>query len=166
MGLSMCTLWMVGSSWELWLIGVVVLMGLQMPSAPSILSLTPPRWTPFSVQWFAASICLCIYHALAEPLRRQLYQAPVSIHFLASAILSGFGGCMSMGWILRWGSLWMSIPSVSAPNFVSISPPMNIFVPPSKEDFITQCGFVLRPNLEWMFFLDYKFVPSLVFCLV
>jgi hypothetical protein len=26
-----------------------------------------------------------------------------------------------MGWIPRWGSLWMDIPSVSAPNFVSVT---------------------------------------------
>jgi len=28
--------------WELWLVGIFVLMGLQTPSAPSILSLIPP----------------------------------------------------------------------------------------------------------------------------
>ena len=39
-------------------------------------------------------ICICIGQDLAEPLRRQLYQAPVSKHFLASAIVSGFGVCM------------------------------------------------------------------------
>jgi hypothetical protein len=36
-------------------------------------------------------ICICIDLALAEPLRGQLYWAPVSKHFLASAIVSGFG---------------------------------------------------------------------------
>ena len=30
----------------------------------------------------------------AEPLRRQLYQAPVSKHLLASTIVSGFGNCI------------------------------------------------------------------------
>jgi hypothetical protein len=25
-----------------------------------------------------------------------------------------------MGWIPRWGSLWMAFPSVSAPHFVSL----------------------------------------------
>jgi len=97
--------------------------------APSILSLTPPMGTPCSVRWLAASIHLCICHALAEPLRRQLYQAPVSMHFLASAILSGFGGCMYMEWIPRWGSLWMDFPSVSAPNFIPVSSPMSILLP-------------------------------------
>jgi len=92
------------SPWELWLVGIVVLMGLQAHSAPSILSLTPPTGTLFSVPWLAASIHLCICHALAVPLRRQRYQAPVSVHFLASAILSRFGVCMYMGWIPRWDS--------------------------------------------------------------
>jgi len=59
------------SPWELWLVGIVVLIGLQTSSAPSILSLTLPMGTPFSVKWLAASIHLCICHALAKPLRRQ-----------------------------------------------------------------------------------------------
>jgi hypothetical protein len=42
----------------------------------------------------AASICLCICQALAEPLRRQAFQTPISKHFLASTIVSGFGGCI------------------------------------------------------------------------
>jgi len=90
--------------------------------------------TLFFVQWLAVSIHLCICQALAEALRRQLYQAPFGMHFLASAILSGFGGCMYMDWIPRWGSLWMAFPSASAPNFVSVFPPINIFVPTSKKD--------------------------------
>jgi hypothetical protein len=57
-----------------WLVDVVVLpMGLQTPSAPSVLSLTPPLGTLCSVQWLAASISLYICQALEEPLRRQLY---------------------------------------------------------------------------------------------
>jgi len=84
----------IWGSWELWLVSIIVLRGLQTPSAPSILSLTPPMGTLFSVQWLAVSICCCICHALAEPLRRQLYHTPISMHFLTSAILSGFGGCI------------------------------------------------------------------------
>jgi len=79
------------------LVGIVVLMGLQATSASSIFSLTPPMGALFSVQWLTVSIPLCICHALAKPLRRQLYQAPVSMHFLASAILSEFGGCVWAG---------------------------------------------------------------------
>jgi hypothetical protein len=40
------------------------------------------------------SICICIDQDLAEPLRRQQYQAPVSKLLLASPIVSGFGGCL------------------------------------------------------------------------
>ena len=31
-----------------------------------------------------------------------------------------------MGWIPGWGSLWMVLPSVSAPNFISVTPSMGI----------------------------------------
>jgi hypothetical protein len=34
-----------------------------------------------------------------------------------------------MGWIPRWGSLWMVLPFVSAPNFVSVTPSMGILFP-------------------------------------
>jgi hypothetical protein len=56
-------------------------MGLQTPSAPPVLPLTPPLGTPYSDRWLAANIYLCIGQALAEPLRGQLYQAPVSKGF-------------------------------------------------------------------------------------
>ena len=46
------------------------------------------------VQWLAASFLFCICQALAEPLRRQPYQASISKHFLAFTIESGFGGCI------------------------------------------------------------------------
>jgi hypothetical protein len=87
--------------WELWgwgwgvcLFDVVLPMGLQTPSTPSVPSLTPLLETPSSVQWLAANTCLCICKALAGPLRRQPYQAPFSIYFLASTIVSGFGNCI------------------------------------------------------------------------
>jgi hypothetical protein len=49
-----------------WLVDTVVLtMGLQSPSAPSVLSLTPPLGSPSLVQLLAVSIPLCICHALA-----------------------------------------------------------------------------------------------------
>jgi hypothetical protein len=70
------------------------LMPDKTPSAPLVLLLTPPLGSLCSVQWMAARICICIGQDLAEPLRRQMYQAPVSKHFLASAIVRGFGGCI------------------------------------------------------------------------
>ena len=84
-----------GSSGRYWLVHIVVPpVGLQAPSAPSILSLSPPLGTLCSVQWLAESIHHCISQALEEPLRRQIYQAPVSKYLLASTIVSGFGDCI------------------------------------------------------------------------
>jgi hypothetical protein len=34
-----------------------------------------------------------------------------------------------MGWTPGWGSLWMVLPSISAPNFVSITPSVGILFP-------------------------------------
>jgi hypothetical protein len=89
------------SPWELWgdwLVDIVFLsMGLKTPSSPSVLSLTPPFGTPCSVQWVAMSICLCTYQSLLEPLRSQVYQAPISKHFWTSTIVSEFGDCIWYG---------------------------------------------------------------------
>jgi hypothetical protein len=68
----------------------------KSPSTSSVLPLTPPLGSLCSVQWLALSICTCIGQDLKDPLRRQLYQAPVSKH-LASAIVYGFGVCMRDG---------------------------------------------------------------------
>ena len=46
----------------------------------------------------AASICICIGQTLGKPLRSQLYQTPVSKHFLASTLVSGFGVCI---WVVQ-----------------------------------------------------------------
>jgi hypothetical protein len=74
--------------WELrgdWLVDIFVLpMGLQTPSAPSVLSLTPPLGSLCSVQWLAVSIQLCIWQTLAEPPRRKLYQTAVSKHLFST----------------------------------------------------------------------------------
>ena len=57
-----------------WLIDIIVLpVGLQTPSAPSVLPLTPPLESTGSVKWLAASIQICIGQDLAEPLKRQIY---------------------------------------------------------------------------------------------
>jgi hypothetical protein len=77
------------SGWLILLLSPPPQLGLQTPSAPSVPSPISPSGTLHSVQWLAVSICLCICQALAQPLRRQPYQAPVSKHFQASAIVSG-----------------------------------------------------------------------------
>ena len=62
----------------------IPLMSDKVPSAPSVLPLTPPLGSLCSVQRLAASMYICTHQALAEPRGRQLYQAPVSKHLLAS----------------------------------------------------------------------------------
>ena len=81
--------------------------------SPQLLHLETLR----SVQCLAESFCLCISQVLEEPLRRQPYQAPVNKHFLVSKIMSRFArfGCWIWDGSPRWGSLWMTFPSVSAP---------------------------------------------------
>jgi hypothetical protein len=64
-----------------WLILLFFLWGCKPLQLLQSFSLTPPLETPWSVQWLAVSIHLCICQALVEPLRRQLYQSPVSMCF-------------------------------------------------------------------------------------
>ena len=96
-------------------------MGLQIPSVPSVLSLTPSLGTPCSVQWLAVNICLCICQAVAEPLRRQLHQAPVSKLFMASTIV--------LDLVTVYGMDLQPLDGLSfspAPHFVSVFPPVSI----------------------------------------
>jgi hypothetical protein len=72
------------------------LMPDKAPSDLAFLSLTSPLGSPCSVQWLATRIHIFIGQDLAEPLRRQLYWAPVSKHFLASAIVSGLVSACGM----------------------------------------------------------------------
>ena len=92
MGFRRCTLvgdLVPGSLGGVWLVDIVDLpMGLQTPSA-----LTSSLGSLHHVLWLAACIHINIGQALAEPLRRQQYQRPVSKCFWESAIMSGIGIC-------------------------------------------------------------------------
>ena len=108
-------------------------MGLQTSSAPWVLSLAPPFGTLCSVQWMAVSAHFCICQALAEPLRRQLYQAPVSKHMLSSSIVSGFGGCIWYG--SPGGAVSRSSRSFSLCSTLSLCNSFHeFFVPHSKKE--------------------------------
>ena len=69
-------------------------MGLQTHWAPWVLSVASPRGTLCSVQWLAESIHLFICQKLADTLRRQLYQPPVSKNLLVSTIVPGIANCI------------------------------------------------------------------------
>jgi hypothetical protein len=94
-------------------------MGLQTPSPPWVLSLALSLGTLCSIQWMAVSIHFCISQALAEPLR--LLSASSCWH-----LPSVWVWWLFIGWIPGWSSLWLVVPSVSAPNFVSETPSIGI----------------------------------------
>ena len=90
MSSCMCSIWLVVQSLRVWLVETVApQMGQYMSSAPSVPSPVPLSRTPSSIQWLTVSIHLCIFQALAEPFRRQLYQAPVRKHFPGFRIVYG-----------------------------------------------------------------------------
>jgi hypothetical protein len=111
---------------------VVPPMGLQTPSAPWVFSLAPSLGTLCSVQWLTESIHPCICQLLADPLRRELYQAPVNKHMLAPQ------KCLGLV------TLYMTDPQVGQfLDGLSFSPCSTIclcyfvhgyFVPPTKKD--------------------------------
>ena len=108
-------------------------MGLQAPSVPSVLSLAPSLETLCSIQWLVESIHLCIYQALSEPFRRQLYQAPVTKLLLASTIVSGFGDCM---WNGSPGGKSLDGPSFSLCSTLCLCISSGwYFVPSSRKDW-------------------------------
>ena len=91
---AMCTPWLMtiflGVLVDCLVDTVVLPVGLQSPWTPSAFSLSILLGTFGSVQWLAVSICLCICRALAGCRRRQPCQAPFSMLYLASTIVSGF----------------------------------------------------------------------------
>ena len=84
--------------WRVWLFDNVVLpMKLQTLAGPSVLTLALSLVSLCSVRWLAASILNCICMVLAERLRRHPYLVPIRKHFMALAIVLGFGGCIWVG---------------------------------------------------------------------
>jgi len=65
---------------------VIAAEGCPVPQGTMLLSLS------LLSSLLSLSLYIYICQALAEALRRWLYEAPVSMHFLASVIFSGFGG--------------------------------------------------------------------------
>jgi hypothetical protein len=100
-------------------------MGLQTPSAPWVLSLAPSLGTLLSpMDGYEYPLLYLSGRASQETaLLGSCQQALVGIHN------SVWVWWLCMGWIPRWGSLWMVIPSVSAPHFVSVTPSMGILFP-------------------------------------
>jgi hypothetical protein len=131
----MCFLWLVVYSprelWTYWLVHIIVPpMGLQPLLAPWVFSLASSQGTLCSVQCIDVSIHFWICQALAQPLRIQLYQAPVSKLLFHNSIWVWW---LLMGWIPRLGSIWMVITTFSSPNCLS-NFFHGYFAPPSKKN--------------------------------
>jgi hypothetical protein len=90
------------------LVGIVLPVGLQSPSAPSVLPLThlSPRaqsdiWLYLHVHWSGAG----------------RVSQRTSLPGSCQQALLGRVWCLHVGWIPRWGRLWMAFPSYSATSF-------------------------------------------------
>ena len=118
-------------------------MGLQTHSTPWVIFLASSLGTLCSVQWMAVSTHFCICQALAELLRRILYQAPDSKLLLASTVVSGFGGCLwdgsPGGAVSGWSLLLSQLQTVS------VTPSMGTLFPLLRriEVFILWSSFFL-----------------------
>ena len=95
-------------------------------SAISVLSLAFSLGSLSSVWCLAASILICIYMTLGEPLKRHPCLVPANKHFLTSAIVHGFGPCIWGGspgeavsidlFFNPYSSIW---PCISSPVLLS-----------------------------------------------
>ena len=126
---------------------------------------------PFSSlgTFFSSYIGDPVFHPIDD------YEHPL-LYFLGTGIaspetaISGFfqqnlsGICNSvwnwwlyMGQIPRWGSLWMVFPSVSAPNFVSVTPSMCILFSILRRDQVSTLwssfflSFMCFQIVSWIF---------------
>ena len=101
--------------WRLLLVNIVLPMGMQSPSALLVLSLNLPLGSLSSFHWLAVNICICVSQMLVE-----LYQTPAGKHFLASAIVSGFGVCRwdrSQGGAVSGWPFFQSLLHIFVPAF-------------------------------------------------
>ena len=105
---------------------------------------------PFSsLGTFTSSIGDPVFHPIADCEHPLLYLAGTGIASWETAIsgfcqqnLSGIFNSvwvwwLFMGWIPGWNSLWMVFPSVSAPNFVSVSSSMGILFPIQRRNKVS-----------------------------
>jgi hypothetical protein len=105
---------------------------------------------------------LCICQALTEPLRRQLYQAPVSKHFLSSTIVSGLGNCIWDGSSGGAASGWHTKIPVSRGRLKAL-PRWESFSLQIMLDCMNSCSWLLEVacsylnRLERSIHLEYRY---------
>jgi hypothetical protein len=128
------------------LVDIVVLpMGLQTPSAPSVLPLTPPLGVP------KLSLMVSFLHLYwsGSGKASQGSGIPGSCQQALLGISNSIWvWCLQKGWIPRWGHLWMAFPSISVPLFV---PALSFDRGNSVLIFLRWgwggCGVVVAPSL-------------------
>ena len=98
-----------------WLILFFLLWGCKPLHLPPVLSLTPPLWSPCSIQCLAVSICLCICRAL-ERLSGDSFIRLLSANTSLTSAIDFFDIC-NTAWVwclyTGWINLWIAFPSVS-----------------------------------------------------
>jgi hypothetical protein len=107
---------------------VALTMGLQTPSASSVSSLTPTPSLP-TLNPVIGCKHLPLYLSGSGRVSQETAISGFHQQALPSILNSVQVWWLYMGWIPRWGSLWMAFPSVSPPFFVSIFLPVDIFTP-------------------------------------
>jgi hypothetical protein len=102
-----------------WLVHIVVPpIGLQTPSAPSVLSLAPPLGALCSIPMADSEHPLLCLPGTGIASQEAAISGPFQQN-LAGICNSVCFWWLITGWISGWDSLWMVHPFVSAPNFVS-----------------------------------------------
>jgi hypothetical protein len=145
---------------ELWghcLVYIVVLpRGLQTPSAPLVLFLAPSLGTLCSIQWMTEYPLL--YLSGTGRASEETAKSGSCQQALAGICHSVWVWWLFMGWIPRWGSLWMVIPSVSAPKLCLCNSFHGYFVPPSKKDRSIHIlvFLLLEFHVFWKLYLVYS----------
>jgi hypothetical protein len=110
-----------------------------------------------------------VYHPRDDCEHTLLYLRGTSIASQESAITGSCqqnlpGICNSvwvwwlyMGLIPWWGSLWMVLPSISAPNFVSVTPSMGVLFPSLRKNEVSPLwssfflSFSVLQIVSWVF---------------
>ena len=100
-------------------------VGLQTPSAPSVSSLNPPSGTPELSPVIGCELPP-LYLSGSGIASQETAISDFSQQALPNIYNNIWVWWLYMGWIHRWGSLWMTFPSVSVPHFVSIFPSASI----------------------------------------
>ena len=96
-------------------------MGLQIPSALSVFSLTPPLVTPV-ISLMVDCKHLLLYLSGSGRASQETAISGYCQQGLLGISNSDWVWRLYLGWIPRWESLWMAFSSVSAPHFVPVFP--------------------------------------------